>query len=168
MVLTPVAIQTAIERGLCVYTHQTISGTIPPIEATGGEPIYGYISPPNWAYAWRVFALIWGALDPAGISDRFVVEHWSPTVAKHEDPWIHSLCDVEYPLHDILFRGQRHEFLIYNRTGVSQTFDITFHMVEFRSEDSWNQYRALVEEMKSLLTVAREELEIMRRMGRLV
>jgi len=167
MVLTPISIQKALERRLCAYTHQTISGTVPPIEATRGRPVSGYITPPEWAYKWRIFSLIFGELSPAGVSDKFTIVHWGPMVTRHEDPWIHSIVDREYPLLDVLGPGEKHGIEIYNRTGEAQTFDVTVHLVEFRSEKTWNEYRALVEEMKSLLTVSREELEALRKIGRL-
>jgi len=149
----PVPLQQAQERQLCKYSHFTLRMAVPPVAEPG---IYGKVGPPKAVYCWRVFALSFGDLDPAGISPDFIVVHRGPRTERHEDPWIHSVVDFPYPLTETLLGGEHHEFWLVNKTGVSQTFDITMHFMLFRVEADWNEYRAMVEVLPRMLALRRE------------
>jgi len=89
-VIPPVSLQKAQERGYCSYSHLTIQATIPPAPEPGVKVV---IRPPKDVYCWRLFAFVFGALNPAGISADFIVRHRGPRTALHDDPWIHSIVD---------------------------------------------------------------------------
>jgi len=62
---------------------------------------------------------------------------------------------LAYPLTETLKWGEPHELWIINNTGVSQAFDVTMHFMVFRTKELWDKYRAMVEEMSTLIKIAR-------------
>jgi len=148
-VIPPVPLQRAQERRLCKYAHLTIQATIPP-----GKFIFE-IRPPDGVYCCRNFCLTFGDLDPAGITPDFIIFHYSGQVVGHEDPWIYSIVAHPYPLTDTITRREPHVIVVINNTGVTQTFDVTLHWMEFATEEDWNKYRAMVEESSTLVRLTK-------------
>jgi hypothetical protein len=146
----------AIERGYGIVKQETRS-----IEIADGETQYFYITPPKQIEKWIVAELVYGALEPAGTSADFVVKHRGVKVAEHEHGWVHSVVDYPEGLYDILNAGEKHEFWVTNRTGQEQRADMAFKIVEFRSEKAWDEYRAMVEEIRSILETEREQKRLM-------
>jgi len=143
-VWVPDPLQRALERGICTYSHLTVSASIPVVGPPG---VRMEVRPPRGVYAWRLFAFVFGSLEPAGVSEDFVVTHIGPRTIKHEDPWVHSIVDPKvYPLTETITRAEPHVLWITNQTPETQTFDITLHYMEFKRGEDYDLYRAMVEE----------------------
>jgi len=155
-VVTPITLQRALERGICIYGHLTIQATIPPVEPPGIEVS---IAPPKGAYCWHLFALSFGNLSPAGYSADFIIRHRGPGTVLHEDPWVPSIVNYVYPLTETIYPERPHVIAVVNRTGAFQTFDVTLHYMEFAKKEHYDEYRAMVETDERILKVLREILE---------
>lgn len=168
MVSPPQPIAIALERGLCRYIHLSIQMTIP--SKTGGMPkvyinlppeeIEGIkvefpnapdlsivrllVAPPTKDYCWRTFGLVWGELEPAGISLDVVITHGQYGMVIHEDPFIHSLVDEEYPHSLTLTRDKPEIIIIENNTEEPQTIDISIHLVAFSKKEDWDRYQLIL------------------------
>ena len=164
MVTPPVPLQYARELNLCRYVHLTIQMTIPP--STGGTPAVYFNLPaedlagvsaefeainkirvkvgPPPGQVWRTFALVWGEVTPAGITRDVIITHGQLGMKMHEDPWLHSLVDDEYP-HSLTLTNQNPEVLVIeNKTANAQTLDVTIHLMAFDTLDDYNKYLAML------------------------
>jgi len=155
-VIPPVPLQRARERGLCFYGHLTMKMTVP-----AGAIVTSTIKPPAGVYCWRTFAFVYGELDPAGVSDKFIITHMQAGMVKHQDPWLHSVVDEVYPHSLTLTERDPETLMIENNTGVDQTFDVTLHYMEFPTIDDWNKYRAMMEEVSTMVNVLRNIKDIL-------
>lgn len=165
MVSPPLPLAIALEKGLCKYVHLTMQLTIPP--STGGAPalytnlpaeemtnikvdfpnfpdlsvIRALIAPPTKDYVWRTFNLVWGELYPAGITLDLVITHGQYGMILHEDPFVHSLVDTEYPHNLTLTKDKPEVIIIENNSSDSQTIDISIHLMAFSRKEDWDEYQ---------------------------
>lgn len=148
--IVPEYITKALERGFCVYKPETIIHELPP----GGYLFK--ITPLENRFGYLIFCITRSGLEPAGISQDILMYTrgmFSPSWVKI--PWLHSVIDFPQPVHELATWPQPFEYIIVNLTGVTQKFDITLHGVEFPNRASWDKYRAMREEIASILEAVR-------------
>ena len=155
----------AVELELCRYEHLTMILTVPP--AGGGAPAETLnlaaeekdgiviehpavnvtrisVSPATKDFAWRVFGMVWGLLTPAGVDSTFILTHGQFGMIRHDDPWIHSVVDEEYPLNLVLVKERPLIMDFTNGTAAAQTLDLTIHFLSFASEADWDLYQSML------------------------
>jgi len=138
----PVPIQVAIERGLCKYYSKTVTNEV----EMGASDLVRFGEEKEDYSKMRTFLIDFGALNPAGVTENFMVIIWGAEVERMEIPWLHSAVDDPKPLQAILDPTDTLNLRFDNDTTDDQTYDVTLSSVIFKEDALWKKYQELVEE----------------------
>lgn len=159
--MIPEVLAKALERRFCTYAPEVLTHEVP-------SGSYEFEILPT-KHAYLIFALSRGSLDPAGYSESFIMKHrgqfapdWVVT------PWVQSVVGTVEPVWQLATKPQPFRYMLTNNTGATQTANLTLYGVQFETPEEWDEYRAMVEEQKSVEKNTRELVDHMKELKELL